>query len=255
MGRILSIVLAFGGLVGISTAASAESLLPYENPITGTRIAEYMSLERVQARFRGMVQAHSQAVGSTCGVPGDLALNEVYAVLPVVLEDDLEHPSSGVWVYRFSVERCGERQGLQAIAAAVVPGEAPRLVYLQAGDTLADPTVQKEMLNGPGHATAFAQTGLKTCDSFMVVDTTITTPPHDLPVTSAMGRDLDGQAKTIATNAGIPRQIDQTDAVVVWEEQWDLRYCGQNARISVDFWENPYIHGAVGYSVADGGTS
>lgn len=128
---------------------------------------------------------------------------------PIDFPDDKQHPTKGVWKFRYQFERCGDSKIYNALFIANSNGEAPTLRAFYPGSTNASPVLIKDaMLSAIMGATV--RSGLKDCKDIDVLDMRVTEPAHDI---------VEGD-KTFKG---------------VWNEIWAFRMCGQAIDVAMTF--------------------
>jgi hypothetical protein len=128
---------------------------------------------------------------------------------PIDFPDDKQHPTKGVWKFRYQLERCGDSKIYNALFIANSNGEAPTLRAFYPGSTNASPVLIKDAML-PAIMGAVVRSGLKDCKDVDVFDMRVTEPAHDV---------VEGD-KTFKG---------------VWKETWIFKTCGQMIDVPIRF--------------------
>lgn len=127
----------------------------------------------------------------------------------IVFPDDNQHPTEGIWNFRYQIERCGAAKIYNTLFIATDNGEAPTPRIYYPGTTSADPLLIKDAMLSALVAAA-TDPHLKDCREIDVFDMHVTKAPH---VVTEENRVVSG----------------------VWSEDWTFRMCGQLATVGITF--------------------
>ncbi|MEI7432206.1 MAG: hypothetical protein WCL27_17305 [Betaproteobacteria bacterium] len=120
-----------------------------------------------------------------------------------------QHPTKGVWLTRYQLERCGDSKFYNALFLANINGEAPMPKAFYPGSTRASPALVGDAMMSAVMG-ASARSGLKDCKTADVFDMRVTEPAHNV---------IEGE-KTFKG---------------VWNEIWTFRMCGQMIDVAMTF--------------------
>lgn len=215
----------------MSAASSLVSLSCYSETVrtaadfqSNKKTLAYLNSPPVLATLYrlGMDQEKKFGVQSDCASPLLLKPSSVSVVSTIDFPDDQQHPTKGVWYYRYRFERCGESKFYNALFIANANGEAPMVRAEPPGSTRADPLLVRDA-TFPLSLGALARSGLKDCKDAEVFDMRVTEPPHDV-----------GEGENTLKG--------------VWKEVWTYRVCGQSVEVPVTFTPNPMRGGTLFFS-------
>lgn len=128
---------------------------------------------------------------------------------PMEFPEGKPHPTKGVWLTRYQLERCGDAKFYNVLFLANANGDAPLARAYHPGSTHAGPVLVGDAIRSAA-ASAAMRAGLKDCKKADVFDMRVTEAAHD--VTSA-GTTFKG----------------------VWNEIWTFRMCGQMVDVAMTF--------------------
>lgn len=128
---------------------------------------------------------------------------------PIEFPEGKQHPTKGVWLTRYQLERCGDSKIYNALFLSSLNGEAPLPRSFHAGSTIASPVLIQDALRSVVPI-AVAQSGLKDCKTALVFDMRVIEPPHNV---------VEGE-KTLKG---------------VWNELWTFSMCGQMIDVAMTF--------------------
>ena len=114
LGAVAVVALSFG------PPANAETLPKGDIAALDTVIGAYIYQSPwIHRQLLGFAETHYELVGNPCTEPGYLeAIDVAWAFESVVMEPGDDHPSEGVWVYRYTVKKCGNSKKFQALGVA-----------------------------------------------------------------------------------------------------------------------------------------
>lgn len=128
---------------------------------------------------------------------------------PIEFLEGKQHPTRGVWLARYQLERCGDSKFYNGLFLADSNGETPMPKSFYPGATNAGPVLIKDAMMS-AVAGALARSGLKDCKNVDVFDMHVNEPAHDVVEDN----------KTIKG---------------VWSEIWTFRMCGQMIDVAMTF--------------------
>lgn len=128
---------------------------------------------------------------------------------PIDFPDDKQHPTKGIWSFRYKLERCGDSKLYNAVFIANSNGEAPTPRTYYPGSTNAGPVLIKDALRA-AVGSAQIRTGLKDCKDLDIFDMLVTEQVHDVV---EGGKTYKG----------------------IWKEMWTFKMCDQLIDVSIQF--------------------
>ena len=128
---------------------------------------------------------------------------------PIDFPEGKPHPTKGVWLTRYQLERCGDLKFYNALFLANNDGETPMPKAFYPGSTNASPVLIGDAMMSAVTG-AMARSGLKDCKNADVFDMRVTEPAHNV---------VEGD-KTFKR---------------VWNEIWTFRMCGQMIDVAMTF--------------------
>jgi hypothetical protein len=131
-------------------------------------------------------------------------------VTPIELQEGKQHPTKGVWISRYQLERCGDSKFYNALFFANSNGEAPTPRAYFPGSTNAGPQLVQDAMIAAAFG-AKLRSGLKDCkEKFDVFDMRVTEPAHNVVE-------------------------KETTIRGVWNELWTISICGKMVDVPMRF--------------------
>jgi hypothetical protein len=180
----------------------------------GTRIHKYLfSKDQFEVLYRvGVEWDKKLGLQQNCKSQYQVKPYNTALLAPIDFPNEKEHPTKGIWRYRFQLERCGETKIYNAIFAAQNDGK-PQVLPHWPGDTRASPRLIYDALTS---AIASASAKIKNvdkiteCKDLTIFDMKVSEEPHDVVENGITIRG-------------------------VWWEKWTFLACGQYADVLLRF--------------------
>lgn len=202
---VMTVLFMFAGFSLAETVNTSADLL--KNKKTE---AYLHSRPMLQTAYRlGVEQDKKFGLQSNCLLQYKVKPFSMIVVTPIDFPDDKQHPTKGLWVFRYILERCGDSKIYNAMFLADKNGDAPSSRAYFPGSTNAGPVLVKDALT-MATVNALVQSGNKDCKNYDIFDMRVTEPPHDV---------VEGD-KTFKR---------------VWKEMWTFRVCGQMMDVPMTF--------------------
>lgn len=128
---------------------------------------------------------------------------------PVTFPDGGQNPTSGVWLTRYQLERCGDAKIYNAVFVADANGGNPAPTPFYPGNSRGGPVLIQDSVM-VATTTALAKSGQSGCRKVDLFDMRAKQPPHDV---------VEGG----------------TTFKGVWAETWTFRVCGQMVDVGMVF--------------------
>jgi len=181
----------------------------------GTPLFEYFTQRAVANILYSLGTRLDQSLGITCSERHQVKFGGIRLYQPVDFPEGAKHPVSGIWLYQFSLERCGETKIYNALAIAR-KDRPPRFVPMTPGTTIASPVLARDASRSVAAQAGMqsAKAGVpKGCKDLRIFDT---------------------------KNVSRPRDVVQAGKTVkgFWEEVWTVLLCGVKVGIPITFWSD-----------------
>jgi hypothetical protein len=195
-------------LLGTSHAETVNTTAELMN--NKTVIAYVFSRSMLKTMYRlGVKEDKKFGLQSGCKSQYKVKPFSVIVLKPMEFSEGKKHPTKGVWLTRYQLERCGDSKFYNALFLANNKGEAPMSKAFYPGSTNAGPVLVGDAMMSTAMG-ALARSGLKDCKKADVFDMRVTEPTHTV---------VEGE-KTFKG---------------VWNEIWTFRMCGQMVDVAMTF--------------------
>lgn len=211
-------------LVGIAMPSQAETVNSTSELLNNKRTAGYVFARSLNEKLYklGVEQDRKFGLQLDCKTQYRVEPYSVSIFQPIDFPDDKQHPTKGVWNFRYQLQRCGDSKFYNVVFIASGTGESPpQSQSFYPGNTNADPVLIKDAMPG-AVMNASLRTETKDCKDLDVFDMKVTQPPHDI---------VEGDR----THKG------------VWKEVWTLKLCGQMVDVGLTFVPDP-IRGGIHFA-------
>jgi hypothetical protein len=209
--RVMVLVAAFAAslmLAGMTKAETVKTTAELLNNKTTNAYIFSPPMSEVMYRL-GVEEERKFALQSDCLSPCHVIPFTALVLKPIEFPEGKQHPTQGVWLTRYQLERCGDSKFYNALFFASSNGEAPISKPFYPGSTNANPVLIRDamMIAVTG---ALSRSGLNECKEVDVFDMRVTEPAHDV---------VEGE------------KIFKG----VWSEIWTFRVCGQMIDVPMTF--------------------
>jgi hypothetical protein len=175
-----------------------------------TAVAYVFSPSMLETMYRLGVQEDKKfGLQSNCRSQYHVKPISAVVLKPIEFPEGKQHPTKGVWLSRYQLERCGDSKFYNALFLANSDGEAPMPKAYYPGSTNASAVLVNDAMM-TAVTGASARSGLKDCKNADVFDMRVTEPAHNV---------VEGD-KTFKG---------------VWNEIWTFRMCGQMIDVAMTF--------------------
>ena len=206
---VISVVLAVSFIFSDSSQAeTVNTTADLQN--NKTALAYIDSLQMLESMYRlGIEEDRKFGLHQDC--KSKYLIRPVSAVVlkPIEFSEGKQHPTKGVWLSRYQLERCGDSKNYNALIFASLNGEAPILRSFHAGSSNASPVLIQDALRS-AVPIAVTQSGLKDCKTALVFDMRVTESSHNV---------VEGKKAFKG----------------VWNELWTFSMCGQMIDVAMTF--------------------
>jgi len=201
-----------GALLVFSTASHAEIVNTNADLLNNKKTAAYIySRPMVEAMYKLAVEQDKKfGLQQNCKSEYRVEPFSIAILSPIDFPEDKQHPTKGIWNFRYQLQRCGESKFYNTLFFANSGGETAstaRAYY--PGKSNAGPILIKDAMLSAAPI-GLIQSGLKDCKEFDVFDMHVTETAHNV---------VDG-GKTFKG---------------VWGETWTFRMCGQMVDVAITF--------------------
>lgn len=195
-------------LSGLSQAETVNTTVELRN--NKPAVAYVFSRSMLETMYRlGVEEDKKFGLQSECKSQYRVKPFSAVVLKPIEFPEGKQHPTNGVWLSRYQLERCGDSKFYNALFFANSNGEAPMPKSFYPGSTNAGPVLVKDAMMSAASG-AMVRSGLKDCKSADVFDMRVTEPAHNV---------VEGD-KTFKG---------------VWNEIWTFRMCGQMIDVAMTF--------------------
>ena len=195
-------------LPGISEAETVNSTAELLN--NKTAVAYVFSRSMLETMYRlGVGEDKKFGLQADCKSQYQVKPFSAVVMKPIEFPEGKQHPTKGVWLTRYQLERCGDSKFYNALFLANLNGEAPIPKAFYPGSTNAGPVLVGDAMMSAVRG-AMARSGLKDCKKADVFDMRVTESAHNV---------VEGD-KTFKG---------------VWNETWTFRMCGQMVDVAMTF--------------------
>ncbi len=194
-----------GALALLSAPATAEVLNSSRSLKPDSPMAHYLFSQGFFKSMADGAAALDKDLGVACDEDYSVTPASFIVLQPINLPAGAEHATSGAWVYRYDVTRCGKTKRNNMLVS--IGKDGPQAELLLPGHTFATPRQMAEAIPTVG---AYAAPVLeKDCKQIRIADTTVVKPP------------------TVAAGAKAP--------TAPWKERWTVYGCGKQVDVPVTF--------------------
>ncbi len=209
--KVMVLVAAFVAslmLAGITKAEMVNTTAELLN--NKTAIAYIFSPPMSEMMYRlGVEEDRKFGLQPNCQLQYHVIPFAALVLQPIEFPEGKQHPTQGVWLTRYQLERCGDSKFYNALFFASSNGDAPISKPFYPGSTNADPVLVRDAMM-TAVIGAMSRSGLKEYKDFDVFDMRVTEPAHDV---------VEGD-KTFRG---------------VWSEIWTFRVRGQMIDVPMTF--------------------
>lgn len=213
--RLLNLTLALSTLATLLPSSAYSETTPNRPSLKqNTRTLAYVTDNSVQSSLIEIGKRQDKQLDITCTdqFKADYSVETISIFRPIVFPTGAEHPTEGVWLYKYEFNRCGRISTYNA-AAEAQNGAKPKFLALLPGSTFASPPLQIDAMRMVVFKVMLEAKvkNNRDCDDLAITDTAISEMP------------------TISKVTGLPGR---------WEEQWNVRYCKEISKVPVCFTPN-----------------
>lgn len=204
--------LGAGAFLVLSTASHAEMVNTNTDLLNNKKTAVYIyARPMVEAMYKLAVEQDKKfGLQQNCKSEYKVAPFSIAILSPIDFPENKQHPTQGVWNFRYQLQRCGESKVYNTLFFANSSGETaptPRAYY--PGKSNASPLLIKDAMRS-AVPSGLIKSGQKDCKEFDVFDMNIKEPTHNV-------------VKGDKTLKG------------VWSETWTFGMCGEMVDVLITF--------------------
>jgi hypothetical protein len=206
---------AFAASLMFPSSSEAETVNTTADLLSNkTAVAYVFSRSMLETMYRlGVEEDKKFGLQADCKLQYHVKPIAAVVLKPMEFPEGKQHPTKGVWLSRYLLERCGDSKFYNALFLANSNGEAPMPKAFYPGSTNASAVLVNDAMMSAVTG-ASARSGLKDCKQADVFDMRVTEPAHDV---------VEGD-KTFKG---------------VWSEIWTFRMCGQMIDVAMTFIPDP----------------
>lgn len=206
------LTIAIKSILVLSAASHAETVNTIADLANNKKTSAYIYTQPMQdILYRAAVEQDKKfGLQQDCKSQYKVDPYSIAILQPIDFQDDKQHPTKGIWNFRYQIQRCGDSKFYNVLFIASGNGDTPptsRAYY--PGTTSAGPLLVRDAMSS-ALPSALLRSGLKDCKDMDVFDMRVTEKAHDV---------TEGD-KTITG---------------VWSEVWTFRLCGQMADVAITF--------------------
>lgn len=207
----MTLSIATAALVMLSGASYAETVNTTAELLSNKTVIAYVfSRPMLETMYRlGVEEDKKFGLQPDCKSQYQVKPFTAVVLKPMEFSEGKQHPTKGVWLTRYQLERCGDSKFYNALFLADNKGDAPMPKAFYPGSTNAGPVLVGDAMMSAVTG-ALARSGLKDCKKADVFDMRVTEPAHNV---------VEGE-KTFKG---------------VWNEIWTFRMCGQMVDVAMTF--------------------
>ncbi|MDX8387975.1 MAG: hypothetical protein R8M46_05510 [Ghiorsea sp.] len=197
-----------------STVSFAEIVMTSNDLTKSPRINNYVNNQKLlQLLFKvGEAQDNKFKLQQGCKSKRKVKPIGVIVTSPIDFPENLEHPKTGAWIYKFEYERCKVKNIYNAIFKVVNPGQPVSVGTYFSGSTLAS---RQLILDSANTVLPLAKSasGMKKCKDTRIQDMHILEQPHNVTEGSKTFKHL-------------------------WKERWIFNICGKEVNSDITFYKD-----------------